>query len=230
MFIGHFGVGFGAKRAAPRTSLGTLFLSAQFIDLLWPTLVLAGVERVEIRPGVTRVTPLDFVSYPISHSLALVVCWGVLFAGTYWVVQRYRAGALVTGAAVISHWFLDAIVHRPDLPLAPGVATRVGLGLWNSLPATLAVESVTFGVGLLLYLRSTVAIDRIGRYGTGALAMLLVAIYAANVWGPPPPSVAAIAWGGQAQWLLVLFGYWIDRHRRSYGTFSGAGWKNRRLR
>jgi len=229
MFIGHFGVGFAAKRAAPRTSLGTLFLSAQFIDLLWPALLLAGVERVEIRPGITRVTPLDFVSYPVSHSLALVVCWGVLFALTYWIVQRYRAGALVTGAAVISHWFLDAIVHVSDLPLAPGVATRVGLGLWNSLPATLAVEGVTFGVGLLLYLRNTVAMDRIGRYGIGGLALLLVAIYAANVWGPPPPSVRAIAWGGQAQWLLVWFGYWVDRHRRSYGTFISSAKLSRRL-
>jgi FtsH-binding integral membrane protein len=214
VFIGHFGVGFAGKRAAPRTSLGTLFLSAQFIDLLWPTLVLAGVERVEIRPGVTRVTPLDFVSYPISHSLALVVCWGVLFGVVYWLVQRYRAGALIVGAAVISHWFLDAIVHRPDLPLAPGLATRVGLGLWNSLPATLAIEGITFGAGLALYLRTTSPLDRIGQYGTMAFALLLVGIYAANVWGPPPPSVRAIGWAGQAQWLLVFLGYWIDRHRR----------------
>ena len=214
MFIGHFGVGFGAKRVAPRTSLGTLFLSAQFIDLLWPVLLLAGLERVEIRPGITRVTPLDFISYPISHSLALVVCWGTLFGIVYWVVQRYRAGAIVTAVAVVSHWFLDAIVHRPDLPVAPATGIRVGLGLWNSVPATLAIEGVIFGAGLLLYLRATVATDRIGRYGTGVLALLLVVFYVASVWAPPPPSVGAIAWGGQSQWLLVWCGYWIDRHRR----------------
>jgi hypothetical protein len=214
LFIGHFGVGFGAKRAAPRTSLGTLFLSAQFIDLLWPTLLIAGVERVEIRPGITRVTPLDFVSYPISHSLALVLCWGLLFGGIYWVVTRYRAGAAITAAAVISHWFLDALVHRRDLPLAPGSAARAGLGLWNSLPATLAAEALVFGAGVFIYLRSTIAVDRIGRYGTATLVALLVLIYVANIAGPPPPSVPAIAWGGQAQWLLVLSGYWIDRHRR----------------
>ena len=214
MFIGHFGVGFGAKRAAPRTSLGTLFLSAQFIDLLWPTLLLAGIEHVEIRPGITRVTPLDFVSYPVSHSLVLVVGWGVLFGTVYWLLRRYRAGAIVTAAAVISHWFLDVIVHRPDLPLAPGIPTKVGLGLWNSPAATFAVEGLVFAVGVIFYLRSTIAVDGIGRYGTAALVLLLVVIYAANVAAPPPPSVKAIAWGGQAQWLLVLFGYWIDRHRR----------------
>lgn len=215
MFIGHFGVGFGAKRAAPRTSLGTLFLSAQFLDLLWPTLLIAGVERVEVRPGITRVTPLDFVSYPVSHSLALVVGWGLLFGGAYWFVTRYRAGAAITAAAVISHWFLDALVHRPDLPLAPGAETKVGLALWNSLPATLAAEGLVFGAGVLFYLRSTIAVDRAGRYGTATLVVLLVVIYAANIAGPPPPGVNAIAWGGQAQWLLVIFGYWIDRHRRA---------------
>jgi hypothetical protein len=214
MFIGHFGVGFGAKRAAPHTSLGTLFLSAQFIDLLWPTLLLAGMERVEIRPGTTPVTPLDFVSYPVSHSLALVAGWGALFGIVYWMVRRYPAGAVVTAAAVISHWFLDAVVHRPDLPLVPGAATKVGFGLWNSPGATIVVEGAVFAAGVLLYLRSTMAVDRVGRYGTSALILLLVLIYAANLAGPPPPSVTVIAWAGQAQWLLVAFGYWIDRHRQ----------------
>lgn len=215
MFIGHFGVGFAAKRAAPLASLGTLFLAAQFVDLLWPALLLVGAERVEIRPGITRVTPLDFVSYPVSHSLVLVLAWGALFAVTYWIVRRYRTGALVAGTLVVSHWLLDAIVHRPDLPLVPGGATRVGLGLWNSYAATLAIEGAIFAAGLLLYLRGTTAIDRIGRYGAAALVVLLCGIYAANLTGPPPPSVRAIAWAGQAQWLLILFGYWIDRHRRA---------------
>lgn len=213
MFIGHFGLGFGAKRAAPRTSLGTLFLSAQFIDLLWPTLLLTGAERVEIRPGITRVTPLDFASYPISHSLAMVVVWGLLVGGAYWFVRRYPAGAWVTGGLVVSHWFLDLVVHRPDLPIAPGASTKVGLGLWNSIPATLIVEGLVFALGVYLYLRSTAAVDRTGRYGIVGLIAFLLVIYGVNIAGPPPPSVGTIAWGGQAQWLLVLLGYWIDRHR-----------------
>lgn len=213
MFIGHFGVGFGAKRAAPRTSLGTLFLSAQFIDLLWPTLLLAGIERVEVRPGVTRVTPLDFVSYPISHSLVMVVCWGLIFGTIYWFVRRYRTGAVVTGAAVISHWFLDVVVHRPDLPVMPGSATKVGLGLWRSYAGTIGIEAAVFGIGLLLYVRCTAAVDRVGRYGTGALVILLLVIYTGSLAGPPP-GTRAIAWAGHAQWLLIVLGYWVDRHRR----------------
>lgn len=212
MFIGHFGVGLGAKRAAPRTSLGTLFLAAQFLDLLWPSLLLLGVEQVRIAPGITRVTPLDFVSYPFSHSLALVLAWAVVVGGLYWVVRRYLAGALVVAAAVVSHWVLDLLVHRPDLPLVPG-GPKVGLGLWNSLPATLAVECAIFLAGLAIYLRCTRARDRIGKYGVAALVLLLVVIYVGNLAGPPPPSVEAIAWLGQAQWLIVVLGFWVDRHR-----------------
>jgi hypothetical protein len=213
MFLGHFGVGFGAKAAAPQASLGTLFLAAQFVDLLWPTLLLVGAERVVIAPGITRVTPLDFTDYPISHSLLAAVLWGLLFAGVYYLIRRYPRGAWVCGFAVVSHWFLDLLVHRPDLPLAPGASLRVGLGLWNSLGATLALELAVFGVGLCLYLRATRAADRTGSVALWALVGFLALVYAANIVGAPPPSATAIAWVGQAQWLLVLWAYWIDRHR-----------------
>ena len=214
MFVGHFGVGFAGKAAAPRASLGTLFLAAQFIDLLWPTLLLAGLERVEIRPGITRVTPLDFVSYPISHGLLAVVAWGLLFAAVYQVARRYAAGAVTMFAAVVSHWLLDLLTHRPDLPLWPGSDARVGLGLWNSLPATLAVELAIFGGGLALYLRRTRAVDRTGSLALWGLVAFLLLLYAGNLFGSAPPGVEAIAWAGHAQWLLVAWAYWIDRHRR----------------
>lgn len=215
MFIGHFGVGFGAKAIAPNASLGSLFLAAQFIDLLWPTFLLIGVEKVRIEPGITRVTPLDFVNYPISHSLLAVVCWAALFAVVYLLVRRYPRGAIVLGLAVVSHWVLDLIVHRPDLPLYPGSANVFGLGLWSSVGATLAVELPIFVVGLWLYLRSTVASDAVGRWALWGLVVFLVAIYFANLFGEPPPNVTVLAWVGQAQWLLIVWGYWIDQHRRS---------------
>jgi hypothetical protein len=218
MFLGHFGVGFGAKRFAPRASLGTLFLAAQFADLLWPTLLLLGVERVRIAPGITRVTPLDFVSYPISHSLAMIALWGLVFAAVYWAARRYARGALVVGLAVLSHWVLDLLVHRPDLPLTPAERIKVGLDAWASVPATVALEFGLLAVGCALYLQRTAARDRAGAIGPWALVLLLAAIYVANLAGPPPPSATAVAWAGEAQWLLVLFAYWLDRHRMPLGT------------
>ncbi|QXE92113.1 hypothetical protein KP001_06180 [Geomonas subterranea] len=213
MFIGHFAVGLGAKAAAPKTSLGTLFLASQFVDLLWPTLLLLGFERVHIAPGITSVTPLDFEWYPISHSLLAVTGWAVLVALVYQAARKYTPGAIVLGLAVLSHWFLDLVVHRPDLPLVPGGSMKVGMNLWNSLAGTFIVEMGLFAVGLVLYLRKTNARDAVGRWGLWALIVLLMGIYLGNLFGPPPPSVAAIAWVGQSQWLLVLWGYWVDRHR-----------------
>ena len=213
MFIGHFGVGFAAKRLAPRASLGALFLAAQFVDLLWPTLLLAGLERVAIAPGITAVTPLDFQHYPISHSLLAVACWALFVGGIHFAIRGFWREGLVMAVLVLSHWGLDAVVHRPDLPLTPFGDERVGLGLWNSLPLTLLVEMPTFILGCWLYARATRARDAAGRWGFWLLAAFLLAIQAANLAGKPPPSVEAIAWAGQAQWLIVLWGFWLDRHR-----------------
>ncbi|HEX6903061.1 MAG TPA: hypothetical protein VF789_25310 [Thermoanaerobaculia bacterium] len=215
MFIGHFALGMGAKKMVPEVSLGTLFLAGQFADLLWPTLLLAGVEVVRIQPGVTAVTPLDFVRYPYSHSLLALLVWAVLFSLAYLAFHRSRTAAAVTlGALVLSHWLLDFVVHRPDLPLTLGGSELFGLGLWDSLPATLAVELTLFAAGVALYARSTEALDRQGRWGFWSLVAFLLIVYFANLFGPPPPSVDAVAWTTQAMWLLVLWGWWVDRHRR----------------
>src|SRR6185436_14420582 len=119
----------------------------------------------------------------------------------------------VLAALVVSHWALDAASHRPDMPLAPGDSARIGLGLWNSIPATLVVELTIFGAGVAWYARSTRARDAIGRWALRALVAFLVVVYVASVFGPPPPSVEAVAWSAAAMWLLVAWGHWIDRHR-----------------
>jgi hypothetical protein len=215
MFIGHFGLGFGAKRLVPAVSLGALFLAAQFADLLWPSLVLAGAERVEIQPGATAVTPLDFVSYPYSHSLLMLVVWGVLVAAVYRLAIRSPPGAAVVLAAlVVSHWVLDVLTHRPDLPLVPGTDLRLGLGLWNSLAGTLLVELPLFAAGLALYVRATRPSDRTGWLALYGLVVFLLVVYAANLFGPVPPGSGAVVWSAQAMWLLIAWGFWIDRHRR----------------
>jgi len=214
MFIAHFGVGFGAKSLAPRVSLGSLFFAAQFLDLLWPTLLLFGVERVRIAPGATQVTPLIFEHYPVSHSLLAALGWALAIGGMHFYLRRNRVGALVMSGLVLSHWMLDAIVHQPDLPLFPGSATVVGLNVWSSLPITLAIEMLLFAIGVRLYMRATTAVDAIGKWGLFGLVIFLLAVYAGNVFGSSLPSARAIAWVGQLQWLIVLWGYWIDRHRR----------------
>jgi hypothetical protein len=213
MFIGHFGVGFGAKRIAPKVSLGWLLFAAQFLDLLWPTLLLLNIEHVRIQPGATAVTPLVFVSYPVSHSLLAATGWGILIGAIYFMLHKNRRGAVVLGIAVVSHWLLDALVHAPDLPLYPGSPQLIGFDLWSSLPATLAVELAIFALGVWLYIRSTKALDRRGRWGFWSLVAFLLLVYFGNLSGPPPPGSNAIAWAGQLQWLLVIWGYWVDRHR-----------------
>jgi membrane-bound metal-dependent hydrolase YbcI (DUF457 family) len=213
MFIGHFGVGFGAKPLAPRVSLGTLFFAAQFVDLLWPMLLLLGFERVRVDPEATVVTPLAFDHYPISHSLLMTLFWALLVGTGYFLLRKNRTGAVVLGGLVLSHWVLDLFMHRPDLPLYPGAATEVGLNAWSSLPLTLAIEIPLFALGVWLYTRSTSPRDAMGRWGLVGLVTFLLVVYASNLFGPPPPSALAIAWVGQAQWLIVLWAYWVDKHR-----------------
>jgi uncharacterized membrane protein YhaH (DUF805 family) len=213
MFIGHFAVAFAAKPLVRPVSLGTLFIAAQFIDLLWPSLLLLGIERVEIKTGGYHGPPLAFVHYPVSHSLVAVIGWAVLLGALHFGLRRDRRAALVLGLAVLSHWMLDLLVHEPDLALAPGATPRVGLGLWWWPVPSLVFEIALFAAGVALYLRATRALDRTGTWSLWALVGFLLVIQLANSFGPPPPSVEAVAWAGQAQWLLVLWGYWVDRHR-----------------
>ena len=212
MFLGHFAVALGAKRVAPKASLGTLILAAQFADLLWPILLLAGVEQVRIVPGITRVTPLDFVSYPYSHSLLAQLIWGLGIGLVYKAFRHNTRGAVVLALCVPSHWFLDYVAHRPDMPLFPGGA-RHGLGLWNSVPATLAAEFGLFVIGSAVYLTVTRAKDRTGQYALWSLLVLLVAIYIGSVFGPPPPNVKVLAITALAIWLTIPWAARADQHR-----------------
>jgi hypothetical protein len=215
VFIGHFALGFGAKRLVPKASLGTLFLACQLADLLWPTLVLAGAESFQVEPGMTAVTPLDFTHYPYSHSLLGLAVYGLVLGLSYGVVRRDAKGVLVLGALVVSHWLLDFASHRPDMPLTFGGAGRYGLGLWDSIGATMLVEIPLFAGGVLLYAFGTRATAQRGTWGLWSLVGFLTIVYFANLFGPPPPNVEAVAWSAQAIWLLVLWAYWVDRHREA---------------
>lgn len=220
MFLGHFAFGFAAKKVAPEVSLGSFFLASQLADLIWPVLLLLGIEKVAIQPGITVVTPLDFVSYPYSHSLVATLGFAAVFVLVYRFARnaRMRAG-LVLAALVLSHCLLDVLSHRDDMPLFLQGGPRLGLFLWDSLAATILVEIGLFAAGLALYVRSTEAKNRRGNILLGTLVAFLGLIYLGNLFGPPPPNAEAIAYSGIATWLLIAWGYWIDRHRQPRISF-----------
>jgi len=224
MFIGHFAVGFAAKRWAPRTNLGYLLLAPLLLDFLWPLFVLLGVERFRITPGANPFLNLSFDHYPWSHSLLLAVLWGLLFLA----VARSRGAArpvpVILAAGVVSHWVLDWITHRPDLPLWPG-GPLLGLGLWNSPAATVALEAGMLVAAAWLYFNATRPRDRIGAVGPLAYLLLLPALYVQSLVAPPPPSGAegmiAIV-GLVAGPALVLLAGWFDAHRDPGPGLSGT--------
>ncbi len=213
MFIGHNAVGFASKRAVPRVSLGWLMAAPMLVDLIWPVFLLLGIEHVRIRPGMTQLTPLDFYDYPWTHSLAMSLAWAAAYALLYFAISRYGRGALILGLGVLSHWVLDFVVHRPDLPLWPG-GPKVGLGLWNHPIAELGIEAALFAIGILLYRDATRPIDRTGSVAMWAFILVLAAIFVVNAGGnAAPPSAKVVAWTALSLWLLPFWAAWFDRHR-----------------
>jgi LexA-binding, inner membrane-associated putative hydrolase len=213
MFIGHFAVGFAAKKFAPRTSLAVLLAAPLFSDLLWPPFLLLGWEHMRIDPGNTKFTPFDLYDYPWSHSLLMCTVWATAFAFLYHLITHYRPGTIAIWIGVMSHWLLDWITHRPDMPLYPG-GPRYGLGLWNSIPGTMIVEFAMFGIGVWLYVRATRPRDRIGRYAFLAYVVLLLVAYVVDRFSPPPTSPAEVAWPGLVMGVvMLLWAWWFDRRR-----------------
>jgi hypothetical protein len=218
VFIGHYAVALGVKKAAPQVKLGTLVFAAQFLDLLWPVLLLAGVEHVRVVPDATPFTRLDFTDYPISHSLLTSVLWSLLIGGAYYFLRRQKLNAIIVGCAVFSHWALDFISHTPDLPLAPGLTPLMGLGLWNSTAATIVIEAGLFLAGVILYFRATQPKDAVGKYAPWTLILFLLASYIAGILSTPPLDPLPITLMGLTMWLTIPWAYWIDRHRKSTVT------------
>jgi membrane-bound metal-dependent hydrolase YbcI (DUF457 family) len=214
VFIGHFAVGFASKRVAPRTSLGLLLAAPLLADIIWPVLVLTGVEQVRITGGPNPFLTLTFDSYPWSHSLLMLTVWGILLGGGYYAVTKYRAGAVMLFIGVLSHWVLDVVTHVRDMPVAPGVASMVGLGLWRSVVGTVIIEGVMFAVGVWLYTTGTQARDKVGRWAWWGYVALLVVSYLSQLVSPPPPSVQAIGWLAIIMSVvMVVWAWWLDRHR-----------------
>lgn len=213
MFIGHFGAGLAAKKIDDKPSLGTMFLAAQFLDLIWPLLLLVGIEKVNIEPGISVVNPLDFTYYPWTHSLLMVLVWSFLFGIIYYSIRKNLKSSVILGILVLSHWILDLLVHIPDLPVFPWSDLKVGLGIWNSVVLTVLLEVIIFGAGVYLYVSVTKPMNKKGTFSFWGLVLFLLIIYIMNFTSPPPPSVEAIGFAGLLQWLFIPWAYWIDRNR-----------------
>ena len=220
MFVGHLAVALGAKKVEPRVPLWGLVAASYGIDLLWPLLLLAGLEVVRVDPGNTAFTPLAFESYPWSHSLFMTLLWGIL-AGTaaYMALKQVRIAWIVT-AVVVSHWLLDFLTHMPDLPLWPG-GPLVGLGLWDSILGTMVVEGGMFALAVALYLRWTKPKDKVGSWAFWGLVALAGLMWASQPWAPPAPSAMAVGVAGLLMWVLPPWAAWVERHRSGLGTNHG---------
>lgn len=215
MFIGHFGLSFAAKKAAPKVSLATLFIATQFVDILWPILVLSNMETVTITPGYTKMNAFEFLHFPYTHSLFMGLVWCIITALLYFFFKKHIRGAVVVGLCVLSHWFLDLIVHIKDLPITLFGDTKVGYGLWNYLAATVVIETIVFFAGLFFYTSMTKAKNKKGTWGLWSLVLFLLLISLNNTFGPAPRQVDATLLISLIilMAVLVVLAGWVDKNR-----------------
>jgi hypothetical protein len=215
MVVGHLAVALAAKKKAPTLSLGWLVAAVTTLDLIWPVFILTGVERVQIAPGATPFTPLIFVSYPWSHSLLMSVVWGGVLAGIALIARVPRAPALLLVPLVMSHWVLDLVTHVADLQLWPGSTLVFGLGLWRSIPGTIAVEGVMWLAAIAYYLRMRPLRGVGSHVAFWSLVLFITTIWITSPFTPPPPTIQALGWFALAGWLLVPWAIWADRRPTS---------------
>jgi len=217
MFIEHFGLSFGSKKIAPQVSLGTMLIATQFVDILWPFFLVAGAEQMAVVPGYTAYGPFEFVHYPYTHSLFMNVVWGLVAGAVYGLIKKDWKGALIVGLGVLSHWFLDLIVHIPDLPWSPWGQSKVGFGLWNHVAATWIIESIIFFGGVYFYTSATKAKNNKGRWGLWTLVTLLFLFAVSSFFSPPPSGslVTLLISMCILMGVIVALGYWVDSNRES---------------
>ena len=217
MFVGHYGVSFAAKRADRSVPLWVLFLAVQLLDVIWAPLILLGIERVRIVPGITASNPLDLYYMPYTHSLVAAALWSVAAAVGYRYLAQpvSRRAPLVVGVAVFSHWVLDFIVHRPDLPLYDN-SVKFGLGLWNAPALAFGLEAGLLFGGLWLCLGERMARSA----GTLGFGGLMLGIQAYILFGPPPASDRAAATTALVAYALFAVAIWWLQDRRRVGEIA----------
>jgi membrane-bound metal-dependent hydrolase YbcI (DUF457 family) len=214
MLVGHFAVGLTAKRIEPGISVGTLVLASMLPDLLWCILMFAGIEHVQFKPGIGAANYFMASDIAISHSLLTDGLWAALLAAAYFLKRRSLRGAWAIFGVVLSHWLLDWISHRPDMPLSPGVHRYVGLGLWSSIPAALIAEGGFWVLAVILYARATHPNTRMGVYAYWTVVAVLTLAWYNNLAGPLPPNPQMVSLSSLLfSSLAVGWAYWMNRLR-----------------
>jgi hypothetical protein len=220
MFVGHYGPSFAIKSIQPSIRLWVLFIAVQLLDVGWSVLVMLGVEKARIVPGITASNPLDLYYMPFTHSLVAAFAWSVaaiILSRLLLGVRDWSAGLWV-GAAVFSHWVLDFVVHRPDLPLYDDAA-KVGLGIWNYPIIALALEALLLFGGMIMYLKRTRPLSTLGRLGPPIFGVLMLAIQCYIFFGPPPASPVAAAVTALVSYVVfAAVAHWLDRNREDATT------------
>jgi membrane-bound metal-dependent hydrolase YbcI (DUF457 family) len=222
MFIGHFGLSFAAKKAAPKVSLATLFVATQFVDILWPLLFIFNVETVAITPGYTKSNAFEFIHYPYTHSLFMGLMWGIIVGFLYYLIKKDKRGSIVIGLCVLSHWFFDVIVHAADLPISPFGNSKVGFGLWNYVAASFILETVIFFSGSFIYTSMTKAINKKGSWGLWSLVTLLILISLSNTFGPAPKQADVTLFASLLvlMAIIIIGAWWIDKNRELKNSYK----------
>jgi len=217
MLVGHYAASLALKSKEKKSSLGVLFLAVQFVDILFFTFVLLGIERLNVVENFTASTHFELVFMPYTHSLVASFLWAF---GAYvffrLVLSKGHMVSLVVGLAVVSHWFLDLIVHTPDLPLWLNDTAKVGFGLWHDPIATYVLEALLLIGALILYLRQTIHNNTFtGKYGMIIFVLFLILMNTSNIFGPPfGGSQVTLAFSAFAMYFgFAGIAYWLDKKR-----------------
>jgi len=215
MFVGHYGVAYAAKPAAPSVPLWVYFLAVQWLDVVWSILVLLGVEKLHIVPGITEANALDLYYMPYTHSLSGAAVLSLLYGAVVAMAlkERRRATFGVVSAVAFSHWLLDLLVHVPDLPLYAD-SHKVGLGLWRHVAISFPVELLVLVAGAWVYARAVPAANVRGRNVLWGFNALLAALQVYANFGPPPSSETMMAMMALSFYgVLAAMAAWVERAR-----------------